>query len=125
MPVMPWPALAQSFITIGVLVLLWSLHSRLADRPVFRWWAWAWTSYGLNLGAATLAGRFGPDWSFPRAAFVLLTAIFGFLTSLFLIFGARSMVSRELPTPFQRRAGPVVAVAAALLTVVVSLAWSQ
>jgi len=32
---MPWPALAQSFITIGVLVLLWSLHSRLADRPVF------------------------------------------------------------------------------------------
>ena len=122
---MPWPAIAQSFITIGALVLLWSLHSRLADRPVFRWWAWAWTSYGLNLGAATLAGRLGLDWSVPRATLVLLTAIFGFLTSLFLIFGARSMVSIDLPTRFQRRAGTVLAVGAAVVTVLVSLAWSQ
>ena len=121
---MPWPAIAQSFITIGALVLLWSLHSSLADRPVFRWWAWAWTSYGLNLGAATLAGRLGLDWSFPRATLVLLTAIFGFLTSLFLVFGARSMVSIDLPTRFQRRAGTLLAVAAAVVTVLVSLAWS-
>lgn len=125
MPSMPWPAIAQSFITIGVLVLLWSLHSRLADRPVFRWWAWAWTSYGLNLGAATLAGRLGLDWSVPRATLVLLTAIFGFLTSLFLIFGARSMVSIDLPTRFQRRAGTVLAVTVAVVTVLVSLAWSS
>ncbi len=121
---MPWPAIAQSFITIGALVLLWSLHSSLADRPVFRWWAWAWTSYGLNLGAATLAGRLGLDWSFPRATLVLLTAIFGFLTSLFLVFGARSMVSIDLPTRFQRRAGTLLAVAAAVVTVLLSLAWS-
>jgi PAS domain S-box-containing protein len=121
---MPWPAIAQSFITIGVLVLLWSLHSRLADRPVFRWWAWAWTSYGLNLGAATLAGRLGLEWSFPRATLVILTAIFGFLTSLFLIFGARSMVSTDLPTRFQRRAGTLLAITAAIVTVLVSLAWS-
>ena len=121
---MPWSAIAQSFITIGALVLLWSLHSSLADRPVFRWWAWAWTSYGLNLGAATLAGRLGLDWSFPRATLVLLTAIFGFLTSLFLVFGARSMVSIDLPTRFQRRAGTLLAVAAAVVTVLVSLAWS-
>ena len=121
---MPWPAIAQSFITIGALVLLWSLHSSLADRPVFRWWAWAWTWYGLNLGAATLAGRLGLDWSVPRATLVLLTAIFGFLTSLFLVFGARSMVSIDLPTRFQRRAGTLFAVAAAVVTVLVSLAWS-
>jgi len=53
-----------------------------------------------------------------------LTAIFGFLTSLFLIFGARSMLSTELPTRFQRRAGIAFAVGAAIATVLVSLAWS-
>jgi PAS domain S-box-containing protein len=121
---MLWSTIGQSFITIGVLVLLWSMHSRLADRPVFRWWAWAWTFYGLNLGAGTLAAGFGPEWTLPRATLVLLTAIFSFLSSLFLIFGARSMISIDLPTRVQRRAGVALAIAVGVLTVAVSLAWS-
>ena len=122
---MPWPAIAQSFITIGALVLLWSLHSSLADRPVFRWWAWAWTSFA----AEPRGRRRWPDaWAWtgrsPARRSFFSTAIFGFLTSLFLVFGARSMVSIDLPTRFQRRAGTLLAVAAAVVTVLVSLAWS-
>ena len=49
-----WLAVLQSLITIGVVVLLWSLHARLVDRPVFKWWAWAWTSFAVYLGVGAL-----------------------------------------------------------------------
>jgi len=121
----PGLALLQSLITIGVVVLLWSLHARLVDRPVFKWWAWAWTSFGLYLGLGTLALPLSADWTLAKGTLVVLASVSGFLPPPLLVFGARSMESRDLPTPQWQRAGLALAIAVGVLTVIVSLAWSD
>ena len=50
----PTMAVLQSSITIGAVMLLWSLHARLVDRPVFKWWAWAWTCFWAFTSASAL-----------------------------------------------------------------------
>jgi PAS domain S-box-containing protein len=120
-----WLAVLQSLITIGVVVLLWTLHARLVERPVFKWWAWAWTSFGLYLGLGTLALPLSADWTPGKGALVVLASLCGFLPPPLLVFGARSMQSPALPTVSGRRAGLALALAVGGLTVLVSLAWSD
>jgi PAS domain S-box-containing protein len=120
-----WLAVLQSLITIGVVVLLWTLHARLVDRPVFKWWAWAWTSFGLYLGLGTLALPLSADWTLGKGALVVLASLCGFLPPPLLVFGARSMQSPALPTARGRRAWLALALAVGGLTVLVSLAWSD
>jgi PAS domain S-box-containing protein len=117
--------LLQSLITIGVVVLLWSLHARLVDRAVFKWWAWAWTSFGLYLGLGTLVLPVSEAWTLSRTVLVALASICGLLPPLLLVFGALSVQSEDLPTPQWRRTGFALAIALALLTVVASRGWSD
>ena len=93
-----WLAVLQSLITIGVVVLLWSLHTRLVDRPVFKWWAWAWTSFAVYLGVGALGLPLTAGWTLTKIVLVVLVAISGFLPPLLLVFGARSVLSPDWPT---------------------------
>jgi PAS domain S-box-containing protein len=121
----PSSAAIQSLVTIGVVVLLWSLHVRLVDRAVFRWWAWAWTCYGLYLGLATLSLPLAETWTAGKVATVILAAICGFLPPVFLYFGGRSVQDNRLPTRREQTAGLIFALVAALLVVAVSIGWSE
>jgi len=120
-----WLAILQSSITIGVVVLLWSLHAQLTERPIFKWWAWAWTAFGLYLGLGTLAQPLSPEWSATKAILIVLTAICGLLPPVLLVFGARSIISPDLPAPGTRRAALAGAAVAGVLSVMASLAWAN
>jgi len=118
-----WLAVLQSLITIGVVVLLWSLHARLVDRPVFKWWAWAWTSFAVYLGVGALGLPLTPEWTLTKIVLVILVAISGSLPPLLLVFGARSVLSPEWPTPRGRRVGIALVLAFSAVTVIFSLWW--
>ena len=116
-----WLAILQSLITIGAVVLLWSLHARLVDRPVYTWWAWAWTSFAIYLGVGSLAVPLSAGWPLAKIVVVLLAAIFGFLPPPLLVFGARSVISPSLPTRRGRRLGLALVMAFSAATVILSL----
>ncbi len=120
-----WLAVLQSLITIGAVVLLWSLHTRLVDRPVFKWWAWAWTSFALYLGVGALGLPLSAGWTLTKVVLVILVAITGFLPPLLLVFGARSLLSPDQPTRRGQRAGLALVLAFSALTVVFSLWWGD
>jgi PAS domain S-box-containing protein len=120
-----WLAILQSLITIGAVVLLWSLHARLVDRPVYTWWAWAWTSFAIYLGVGSLAVPLSAEWTLPKIVVVALAAIFGFLPPPLLVFGARSVLSPGLPTRRGRRLGLALVMAFSAVTVLLSLWWSD
>ena len=120
-----WLAVLQSLITIGAVVLLWSLHLRLVDRPVFKWWAWAWTSFALYLGVGALAVPLSPEWTLPKITVVVLGATFGFLPPPLLVFGARSMLSPDLPTRREQRIGLGLVMALGVATILLSVWWSD
>jgi PAS domain S-box-containing protein len=121
---LPTLAVLQSSITIGAVMLLWSLHARL-DRPVFKWWAWAWTCFSLYLGVGALAGPVAAGWTPSNTALIVLASVFGFLPAPLLVFGALSVRSPERPSARERRAGLAAAVAAGVLVVLISTAWSD
>ncbi|HEY6616749.1 MAG TPA: hypothetical protein VIZ32_19595, partial [Vicinamibacterales bacterium] len=118
-----WLAILQSLITIGAVVLLWSLHLRLVDRPVFKWWAWAWTSFALYLGVGSLAVPLSLEWTLPKVTVVVLGAVFGFLPPPLLVFGARSMLSPDLPTRREQRIGLGLVMALGVATILLSVWW--
>ena len=120
-----WLAVLQSLITIGAVVLLWSLHLRLADRPVFKWWAWAWTSFALYLGVGALGLPLTADWALPKITVVVVGAILGFLPPPLLVFGARSMLSPDLPTRREQRLGLGFVIALGVASILLSVRWSD
>ena len=117
----PTVAVLQSSITIGAVMLLWSLHARL-DRPVFKWWAWAWTCFALYLGIAALAGPIAPHWTPSKAALIVLAAVFGFLPPPLLVFGGLSVGWPARPSTRELWGGLTAAVAAGVIAVLVSTA---
>ena len=120
-----WLVVLQSLITIGAVVLLWSLHLRLADRPVFKWWAWAWTSFALYLGVGALGLPLTADWALPKITVVVVGAILGFLPPPLLVFGARSMLSPDLPTRREQRLGLGFVIALGVASILLSVRWSD
>ena len=120
-----WLAILQSLITIGAVLLLWSMQARLVDRPVFRWWAWAWTSFAIYLGIGSLAVPLSAEWTLPKIVVVALAAIFGFLPPPLLVFGARSVLSPGLPTPRGQRVGLALVMVFSAATVALSLWWNN
>jgi PAS domain S-box-containing protein len=120
----PTVAVLQSSITIGAVMLLWSLHARL-DRPVFKWWAWAWTCFALYLGIGALAGPIAPHWTPSKTALIVLAAVFGFLPPPLLVFGGLSVGWPGRPSTRELWGGLTAAVAAAVMAVLVSTAWSD
>ena len=81
---------------------------------MFKWWAWAWTSFALYLGVGSLAVPLSPEWTLPKITVVVLGAVFGFLPPPLLVFGARSMLSTHLPTRREQRMGLALVMALAL-----------
>jgi PAS domain S-box-containing protein len=121
----PTMAVVQASITIGAVMLLWSLHARLDDRPVFKWWAWAWTFLGLCLivGAVTLSLEDG--WTPTRATLLVLSGVFGFLPPPFLVFGALSLQSPGRPTQRERRVWPIACALIGVTIMIVSVQWTD
>jgi PAS domain S-box-containing protein len=120
-----WLVVLQTLITIGAVVLLWSLHFRLVDRPVFKWWAWAWTSFALYLGVGALGLPLTADWTLPKITVVVVGAILGFLPPPLLVFGARSMLSPDLPTRREQRLGLGLVIALGVASILLSAWWSD
>jgi PAS domain S-box-containing protein len=119
MNTIPTIAVIQASITIGAVMLLWSLHARLVDRPVFKWWAWAWTFLGLCLIVSTYAMSFGAAWTPASVTITGLGTLLGFLPPVFLVFGALSIRAPARPTPREWRAGLILT---ALISVTVMFA---
>ncbi len=120
-----WLSVLQSLITIGAVLLLWSMQARLVDRPVFRWWAWAWTSFAIYLFIGSLAVPLAVDWPVAKITAVGLASIFGFLPPPLLVFGARSVLSPDLPTRRSQRLALALVMTLSALTVALSLWWSN
>ncbi len=119
-----WFALVQTLLTIGMAVFLWSLSVRLQSRPFFRWWAWAWTSFGLYLALAAALLYLPPVWTPLRISLVLTSLVFGLLQPPLLVLGAWSLRSRRMAAPRWLTVGAALVVVAAALTLALSLASS-
>jgi PAS domain S-box-containing protein len=118
-----WFAVLQALITTGLVVILWCLHARLSDRPFFRWWALAWSAFGLFLVVGALALPVTADWTLLRAGAVLAATLLGFLQPPLLVFGAWSLRSPEVMTERRRTVGIGLALGAGTLSFVLSLFW--
>jgi PAS domain S-box-containing protein len=116
-------AVLQALITTGLVVILWCLHARLSDRPFFRWWALAWSAFGLFLLVGALALPIDSDWTPIRAGAVLTATLFGFLQSPLLVFGAWSLRSPEVLTQRRQTVGIGLALGAGALSFALSLFW--
>ena len=121
----PTMAVIQSFITIGAVMLLWSLHARLVDRPVFKWWAWAWTCLSLCLIVGTLAISLEAEWTPTKVALTALGSMLGFLPPPLLVFGALSIKSPFRPTPRELRVGLITFALIGVSVMLVSMGWTN
>src|ERR1700752_181881 len=121
----PTMAVVQASITIGAVMLLWSLHARLVDRPAFKWWAWAWTFLGLCLIVGTYAMTLEAVWTPTRVTVTGLGTVLGFLPPPFLVFGALSIRSAGRPTPREWRFGLIISALIGATVMLVSMQWSD
>ncbi len=88
----------QLLLTCCLVTLLWALYLRLHRFEFFRWWAWAWTAFAVYLATATISLHLGSAWTLPKASFVLLLVIAGFLQPLLLVYGGLSWRTPNRPS---------------------------
>ncbi len=118
-------AVVQASITIGAVMLLWSLHARLDDRPVFKWWAWAWTFLGLCIIVGTVALQLEAEWTPTRVAVTGLSSLLGFLPPPLLVFGALSFRSPGRPTPRELGLGLIIFPLIGVSVMLLSMGWTD
>jgi PAS domain S-box-containing protein len=111
----------QFLLVVFLATLLWALYSRLQRFEFFRWWAWAWTSFGAYLAIATVSLHIGPAWSARKAVLVLILLVTGFLQPVLLVFGGLSWRTPERPTGRQRAMGLGLAGVATVVCFVLAL----
>ena len=111
----------QLLLTVFLVVLLWSLYSRLRKQDFFRWWACAWTSFAGYLGIGAVALHLAPGWTFLRGCLVLASLVCGYLEVPFLVLGACTLRDPENPPRASARAGIGAAFAASILIFAASL----
>ena len=104
----------QLLLTMFLVMLLWALCFRLRRHQFFRWWAAAWTSFGIFLILRVVLLQLQP-WTPLSSSLLLMVLMLGFVQVPFLSLGAWSLLR---PRPLGRRlvAGSVgAAIAGALL----------
>jgi hypothetical protein len=111
----------QLLQTIFLVVLLWSLHTRLRKPEFTWWWAWAWSASAAFLGIGVLALSISGQWPLLRGTAVLVAVLFGCLQVPLLVFGA---VSWRWPGAITRT-WVTTGVAAALTIGALSFVFSQ
>ncbi|HKC71283.1 MAG TPA: ATP-binding protein [Terriglobales bacterium] len=87
----------QLLLTVFLLTLLWALSLHLRREQFFRWWAWAWTSFGIFLALRVLVLKLAP-WTPLSASLWLTVLILGFMQAPLLMLGAWSLQLAR-PTP--------------------------
>ncbi len=87
----------QLLLTIFLLMLLWALSLHLRREQFFRWWAWAWTCFGIFLVVRVLVLKL-PPWSPLSTGLWLIVLILGFVQAPLLMLGAWSLQLAR-PTP--------------------------
>jgi PAS domain S-box-containing protein len=90
-------ATTQLLLTVCLVVLLWSLYTRLQRFEFFRWWAWAWTAFAAYLFTATISMHLGSAWTWEKASLVLVLLISGFLQPVLLVYGGMSWRATNKP----------------------------
>ncbi len=104
--------------TLFVLVLFASLY-RLLHRPKFLLaWTWAWALYLAYICTAIPILLFGPAWTLPKAAIVLVSQILGFTMCAFLANGLSILESPGSA----HRAREIDFVVAAIVLAIISFA---
>src|SRR5690348_11289427 len=114
----------QLLLTIFLLVLLWALSLHLRREQFFRWWAWAWTSFGVFLALRVLVLKL-PPWTPLSASLWLIVLILGFVQAPLLMLGAWSL---QLARPTSKRPAFLslgLAVAVAVLIFAIAFLWRE
>lgn len=111
----------QLLITTFLVVLLWSLYSRLRRQEFFCWWAWAWTAFSFFLAIGATVMQLPPQWTPLRIGALLVMLIAGFLQVPLLAFGAWSLQYSNRPT----RRATTIALGSALLLACMIFVWSM
>jgi two-component system cell cycle sensor histidine kinase/response regulator CckA len=104
----------QLLLSVFLMTLLWALCFRLRRYQFFRWWAAAWTSFGIFLILRVVLLQLQP-WTGLSAGLLLIVVMLGFVQIPFLCLGAWSLLR---PRPLGTRTvvrGVGAAIAAALL----------
>jgi PAS domain S-box-containing protein len=114
----------QLLLTMLAVTLLWVLSLHLRREQFFRWWAWAWTCFGIILVARVLVLKL-PPWTPVSAGLWLSVLILGFLQAPLLMLGACSL---QLARPAGKRPAILslgLAVAAAILNFAIAFFWRK
>src|SRR5215510_4139744 len=89
----------QLVLTLILVVLFWTLYARLYRQEFFRWWGWAWTSFGAYLAITAVVLQLAPKWTLLKSSLILFSVLARFLQVSLLFFAAWTMRSKELPLP--------------------------
>jgi two-component system cell cycle sensor histidine kinase/response regulator CckA len=114
----------QLLLTIFLLTLLWALSLHLRREQFFRWWAWAWTCFGIFLVVRVLALKLSP-WTPLSTSLWLIVLILGFVQAPLLMLGAWSL---QLARPAGKRPAFLslgLAVAVAVLIFAIAFFWRE
>ncbi|HKT70149.1 MAG TPA: hypothetical protein VJP83_11960, partial [Terriglobales bacterium] len=114
----------QLLLTIFLSILLWALSLHLRREQFFRWWAWAWTCFGIFLALRVVVLKL-PGWTPLSVGMWLVVLILGFVQPPLLMLGAWSL---QLGRPTGKR--PVfvslgLATAVAVLIFAIAFIWRE
>jgi PAS domain S-box-containing protein len=84
---------AQTYTTLFLAMVLWSLYARLRRQEFTRWWAWAWTSSAVCLALGRTVLTLDTESILLRGGVMLAAMLSGFLAVPLLAFGAFSFRS--------------------------------
>jgi PAS domain-containing protein len=112
----------QLLLTIFLIILLWALSLHLRREQFFRWWASAWTCFGIFLVLRVVVLKL-PAWTPLSAGLWLLVLILGFVQAPLLMLGAWSLQLGRVPgkRPACRSLG--LATAVAVLSFAIAFIW--
>ena len=116
---------AQTFTTLFLAVVLWSLYARLRRQEFTRWWAWAWTSSAVFLALGRTVLTLETESILLRGSVMLAAMLGGFLAVPLLAFGALSFRAPHVISRRMAIAGLGGALALGALVFFVSMLWAD
>jgi len=116
---------AQTYTTLFLAVVLWSLYARLRRQDFTRWWAWAWTSSAVFLALGRTVLTLDTESILLRGGVMLAAMLSGFLAVPWLAFGALSFRSPHVLSRRVAIAGLGGALVLGALAFFVSMLWAD
>jgi PAS domain S-box-containing protein len=114
----------QLLLTIFLVILLWALSLHLRREQFFRWWAWAWTCFGIFLVVRVLVLKLQP-WTPLSASLGLIVLILGFVQAPLLMLGAWSLQLARPPGKRPAFLSLGLAAAVAVLIFAIAFFWRE